>query len=444
MPTLQIPEKFQPFVEPHRYKIAYGGRGGAKSWSIADILIAMSTDRPLRVLCTREIQSSIKQSVHKLLSDRIAATGQAAKFTILRDSITTINGSEFIFEGLRYNIDKIKSLEAVDICWVEEANVVSEGSWKVLIPTIRKDKSEIWVSFNPGLDTDAAWIRFVKNSPPDSVVINVNWRENPWTTDVMVQEIEYQMELDYDDYMHIYEGELREYAEGAIYAQQLRSVRKDGRLCTIPVEPVETHTFWDLGLDDATTIWWMQKIGPQHRFVHYFEDNFKHIGDYCQVIKEVGEKRDLIYGTHYMPHDVEQKILGMPRTRLEQFKDGGVKPIKVVPRVHSLQEGIQQTKRAFASCWFDEEYCADGWKALANYRRSLNEVTNKYSDTPVHDWACHGADGFRQFAQGFKGASVWTRGADTEMSERRRKSIARNRREHRERSRSGRHSRPRY
>lgn len=434
MPLLQIPQKMTPFIFPNRWKIAYGGRGGAKSWTIAGLLISAATDRPLRILCAREFQSSIDQSVKKLLDDRIDEAGVRDQVVTSRKAprIEFSNGSEFIFEGLKYNVDRIKSMEGIDICWVEEADVVSDASWRILIPTIRKEGSEIWVSFNPRLTTDAAYKRFVLQKPTGAVVVNIGWRDNPWDTGPLKQEREDLKALDYEDYLHVYEGQLREFAEGAIYAQQLRSVRNDKRYCRLPVTGNEVHTFWDLGKDDSTAIWFMQQNGPWCDFLHYYEARFEDIPFYAERVKEIAEERGFNLGVHFMPHDVEQEIFGMEMTRKRQFEAAGIKPIKVVPRIADLQEGLMMTKRKFHMCRFDEEYAADGWSCLANYRRNLNEDTGKYTDQPVHDWASHGSDAFRQFGQGFRPGFREEMAEDHRKSSRRRDAARRNQRQKRD------------
>jgi len=174
MSIADFPIALQPLFEPHRYKIAYGGRGGSKSWSIASYLALEAAKKPTRVLCCREFQASIRESVHRLLSDRIRSLGLAEKFDILDTAIRskTGSGSEFIFEGLRHNAGKIRSLEAIDKVWVEEAANVSKTSWEILIPTIRKDGSEIIISFNPELETDETYQRFIARPPRDAVLMN--------------------------------------------------------------------------------------------------------------------------------------------------------------------------------------------------------------------------------------------------------------------------------
>jgi hypothetical protein len=157
MDRVRFPEPLRCLFQPNRYKILYGGRGGAKSWGVARALIIIGAERPIRILCAREFQSSISDSVHKLLSDQIELMGYGDFYTIEKASIKGLNGTEFSFAGIKHNVGRIKSYEGVDIVWVEEAQNVSKNSWETLIPTIRKDGSEIWVTLNPELDTDETW-----------------------------------------------------------------------------------------------------------------------------------------------------------------------------------------------------------------------------------------------------------------------------------------------
>lgn len=206
--NFELPEKLVFFLsEKARYKVAYGGRGSAKSWTVARCLVLLALQSKVRILCTRQLQTSIKDSVHKLLSDSIQALGLIEFFDITRDSIRCKNnGSEFIFKGIQNNINEIKSIEGIDYCWVEEAQSVSTESWEILIPTIRKEGSEIWVTFNPDREEDATYQRFIKTPPPDSVIRLVNYNDNPWFTDVLRKEMEYCKEVDQGKYEHIWLG----------------------------------------------------------------------------------------------------------------------------------------------------------------------------------------------------------------------------------------------
>ncbi len=214
--SVELPEWTEKLFKPSRYKVAYGGRGASKSWSFARILLILALQRQLRILCTREFQNSISDSVHKLLSDQIVDMNLADYFVVQNTAIYGVNGSEFFFAGLRNNITKIKSFEGIDIVWCEEAEKISENSWQVLIPTIRKAGSEIWISFNPDLETDPTYKRFVSHPPPDSVVIPVGWKDNPWLPEELKKEKEYLAKVDPDAYAHVWEGECRQNSDAQI------------------------------------------------------------------------------------------------------------------------------------------------------------------------------------------------------------------------------------
>lgn len=220
--NLEFAPKFKPLFQPKRYKVFHGGRGGAKSWEIARALILISSSRRVRVLCAREVQNTIRDSVHKLLRDQIESLGLLPWFTITENSIRSSIGSEFIFKGLRYDVQGVKSTEGVDICWVEEAQTVSANSWDVLIPTIRKEGSEIWISFNPLEETDPTYQRFVIDPPDNAVVVEVNYDDNPWFPDVLRQEMEYCKRVDYDAYLHIWRGKPRKISEAVIFSGKCR------------------------------------------------------------------------------------------------------------------------------------------------------------------------------------------------------------------------------
>jgi phage terminase large subunit len=209
--NVEVPEKLGFFFEPPlgklRYRVAYGGRGSAKSWNVARALIMHAAEKRLRILCAREYQASIRDSVHQLLTDQIELTGYTAHFDIQKTIIRGVNGSEFLFTGIKRDPHKLKSLEAVDLCWVEEAEAVSDESWAVLIPTIRKANSEIWVTFNPALATDPTWRRFVEDPPARSVVEFVSYRDNPWLPDVLAEEARELKRRDPEAYAYIWGGE---------------------------------------------------------------------------------------------------------------------------------------------------------------------------------------------------------------------------------------------
>jgi hypothetical protein len=205
--TLQIPAKLGCLYQPKRYKVLYGGRGAGRSWGVADALVAKAMEKRVRIGCFREIQNSIKESVHRLLKDRIEKHGVGYAFDTTDQSIKcNKTGSEFIFEGLYRNVNRIKSLEAIDIAWVEEAEKVSDDSWGILIPTIRMVGSEIWVTFNPQYEDDATYQRFVIDPPKDAYVVPMTYADNPWFPEVLFDEMERDKARDYRKYENIWLG----------------------------------------------------------------------------------------------------------------------------------------------------------------------------------------------------------------------------------------------
>ena len=207
---------------PSRYKVAYGGRGSGKSWGFARMAVTLAASRKLRVLCTREYQASIADSVHKLLGDQIDTLGLAPYYDVQKQGIYGRNGSEFIFEGIKQNVTKIKSMEGVDICWIEEGEKTSNDSLEVLIPTIRKPGSEIWVTFNPNEESDPPYQRFVVSPPPASIVKKVNYIDNPYFPFELERERVYLQSVDPDAYAHVWEGECKIRSQAQVLAGKWR------------------------------------------------------------------------------------------------------------------------------------------------------------------------------------------------------------------------------
>jgi phage terminase large subunit len=213
-----IPPGYDGLFKPYRYKVPYGGRGSSKSWTVARVLAIRAYQSTQRILCTREFQTSISESVHRLLADQIEIMGLEEYFEIQQQGIyARHNGSEFIFYGIRNNVTKIKSTEGVDICWCEEAEKISDNSWQVLIPTIRKENSEIWVTFNPDEETDPTYQRFVVNTPPNAWVKKVNWQDNPFFPDILLKEKDYLYRVDPEAAAHVWGGECRINASSQIF-----------------------------------------------------------------------------------------------------------------------------------------------------------------------------------------------------------------------------------
>jgi len=390
---IEFPPKLSCLFSPNRYKILYGGRGAAKSWGIARALIVLAVERPMRVLCAREVQKSIADSVYKLLVDQIEAMGVAAFFRITETDIKGINGSEFFFAGIKgQSVVNLKSYEGVDVCWVEEAQVVSKRSWDVLIPTIRKEKSEIWISFNPDLDSDETYVRFVQRPPKDAAIVFLTWRDNPWFPAVLSGEKDALAERDPVSYRNVWEGECRSSVDGAIYTAEVQKLLEEQRLRAVPHDPMLTvHTVWDLGWNDKMAIILAQRLGSEIRIIEYIEDSHLTLADYVATL----ENRGFRWGTDWLPHDGAAKDFKTGKSAQEILLALGRKPM-IVPRM-DIEPGIKATRLLFPRLYIDADRAGRLVDCLKRYRRSIPSSTNEPSG-PLHDEWSHGADALRYLA----------------------------------------------
>lgn len=389
----QFPVKLQCLFQPEksRYRILYGGRGGAKSWGVARALLIKGAQRSLRILCAREFQTSIKDSVHKLLCDQIIDLGLEGFYEITQASIRGKNGTEFAFVGLKNNVANVKSYEGVDLCWVEEAQTTSRLSWNILIPTIRKQDSEIWVTFNPELETDETYQRFVLHPPENSVVQKINWSDNPWFPETLMLEKDALKMRDQEAYNTVWEGICRQTVDGAIFAREMQMADLDGRITKVGYDPMKpVHAVFDLGWSDATAIWFVQFIGMETRLIRYHEDNQKTISDYLAKMQTYG----YMYDTLWLPHDAENRTLAAAGRSIDQIVRGAGYKTKIIPRT-PIVDSINAARTLFRNCWFDRENCYDGLQCLRHYRYEVDPDTKMFSKNPLHDQFSHGADAFR-------------------------------------------------
>jgi phage terminase large subunit len=392
----EFPSKAQVLFNPPktRYRVLYGGRGGAKSWAVARALLIKAAKTPLRILCAREYQISIKDSVHKLLSDQIVALELTSFYDITQNAIRGKNGSEFAFVGLKNNIANVKSYEGIDICWVEEAQTVSRNSWKTLTPTIRKDNSEIWVTFNPELETDETYQRFVVHQPPDAVVQKINWSDNPWFPDSLKSEKEALKARDEEAYNQVWEGMCRTSVDGAIFGAEMAKAETENRIMKVPYDPTKpVHAVCDLGWADATAWWFIQFIGMETRLIRYFEDTQRTMTSYLADLQSFG----YVYDTIWLPHDAQNKTLAAAGRSIEDIVRGAGFKTRVLERV-PVVDSINAARTIFPNCYFDRENTADGLNCLRHYRYEVDPDTGQFSRNPLHDRYSHGADAFRYIA----------------------------------------------
>lgn len=387
----EFPAKLSFLDEPYRYKVAYGGRGSGKSWGFARALLALAIKYKLRILCAREVQKSIKQSVHQLLSDQIQSMGFGEYYEIIENEIRCVNGSQINFTGLANNtVESIKSFEGVDICWVEEAQTVSKKSWDILIPTIRKPDSEIWVTFNPDLDSDDTYKRFVINTPDNAKVVKVNWSDNPWFPNVLNAE-RLHSKATSDDYENIWEGECKTAVDGAIYANEIRDAQENKRITTVPYDPdLKAHVVMDLGWNDSMSVIIVQKGVSDLRIIGYIEDDHRTLDSYSAQLKDLQYN----WGQMYLPHDGQTKDFKHGISAEDIMRKQGW-DVRIVPKL-DVESGIKLARMNFHRCYFDKS-TERLIECLKHYRRAISASTNE-PGAPLHDEYSHGADAFRYLA----------------------------------------------
>jgi phage terminase large subunit len=355
----------------------------------------MATDEPLRILCAREIQKSMKDSVHRLLKDQIVSMNLTDEFDVFDTEIRGKNGSIFLFAGLQsHTVDSIKSFEGCDRVWIEEAHGVSKKSWDTLIPTIRKPGSEIWLTLNPDMDSDETYQRFIATPSDDTWVQQINWRDNPWFPKVLDDERQKaERTMLKEDYEHIWEGKPRRVAEGAIYRHEIEALFTDGRVRDVPYDPLlPVHTVWDLGWNDSMVILFVQRGPMDIRIIDHIEESNRTLDWYVAEL----DKRPYRYGIDFIPHDGRTRNFQTGKSTEEQLTDMRRK-VEVLP-VDSIEEGVKAARMAFPKCYFDKTKTLRLVECLKRYRRDINERTGE-PGAPRHDEFSHSADAFRYLGQ---------------------------------------------
>lgn len=404
----QFPSRLKPLFQAARYKVIHGGRGSGKSWGVARALLIMARQKKLRILCTREVQKSIKDSVHALLSDQIQALGFGAEFQILETEIRcTVTGSVFLFAGLsQHTVESVKSFEGCDYVWIEEAQSVSGRSWDVLIPTIRKPGSEIWITFNPQLESDETYQRFIASPPPDAVVIEMNYTENPWFPAVLeVERVHAEKTMKPEKYRHIWGGKCMPAVDGAIYFDEVAKAEEEGRITRVGFDKLlKVHAIWDLGWNDSMSIIMVQRSASELRVIDYIEDSHKKLSDYVEMLNGTvtgadaelhAHRAKYNWGQDWLPHDGFSKDYKTGKSAEEMLKAMG----RTVARTTNMdvEGGIKAAREVFERIWFDAERCRRLIECLKRYRRNIGQKTGE-GGSPLHDEFSHGADAFRYLA----------------------------------------------
>lgn len=401
MIRLEVPRKLKPLLSPKRYKGAYGGRGGAKSHFFAEQVIIECYRKTTRIVCIREVQNSIKDSVKQLLSDKITKLDLDSAFEVLEGEIRCkLNGSLIIFKGMQsYNADNIKSLEAYDIAWVEEAQTLSQHSLDLLRPTIRKEDSEIWFSWNPRHKTDPVDVFFRKHPHPDAISVEINWRDNPWFPAVLKKEMDHDFQSDSDKAEHIWNGQYGS-SHGAILSRWVSHAEREGRInervkFDPQGSPVEISS--DIGFRDTTSWWfWQRKIGGFSLF-DYVGDNGLDADDWCEVLtdklSEIGIDRKKL-GKIWLPHDARAKTFQSKHSSVERFIHFfGPDKLGIVEQ-SKKQDQISAARKVINKCEFNSLKCDAGLDGLRAWEFEWNEELNVFGREPVHNWASHPSDAF--------------------------------------------------
>ena len=409
MPDVRFPPCFKGIFEPAPFKIFRGGRGGARSWTVARALLLIGLEKPIRVLCARETQKSIRESVHKLLVDQIARMGLTADYRVQHVAITgnrewpAVQGkparTEFIFAGISdQTATSIKSYEDVDYCWVEEAQTVTDHSWTILLPTLFRSNQgcEVWVTFNPELDTDPTWTRFVEHPPDGTRQFVSNWRDNPW----FPQELDKLRQHDEKtlpryEYEWIWEGKCKPAVSGAIYADEVAKLHADRRVGTFPYDPFhKVYPVFDLGWNDHMVIGFWQRHVSQLRLIDYLEDDHKTLDWYSRQMRE----KPYSYGKVFLPHDGDHGDYRSDQGKsARQIMEGLGWRVDILPR-RDVEEGIRETRMAFSQIYANQEKCGEWLEHMKRYRRSIPKTTGEPAG-PLHDEHSHCGDMTRYAVQ---------------------------------------------
>jgi len=412
---IDIPAKLVPIFEGKaRYRAAYGGRGSGKTRTFALMTAVrgyMFAEAGVsgQILAGREFMNSLSDSSFEEIKGAIESVPWLNDYyEIGANFIRTKNGLvNYVFAGLRRNLDSIKSKARVLIAWIDEAENVSETAWVKLIPTVREHDSEIWVTWNPESKYSATHQRFRENPPDDIKIVEMNWSDNPFFPAVLEQERQSDKQRRPDSYEHIWEGQFLTHHDGAYYNIEMRDARAAGRISTVPYDKaLPVVTAWDLGIGDSTAIVFCQFFGAEVRVIDFYENSGVGLDHYANVLQSKG----YIYDQHILPHDVRVKELGSGKSRYETLMNLGVTPITIAPQL-GVDDGIQAVRSMLDKCWFDAEKTEHLVEALRAYHREYDDQRMTWKGRPEHDWASHPADAFRYLAVGYRSKASWGSGA---------------------------------
>lgn len=399
--TTQVPRKFKPLLSPLRYKGAYGGRGGAKSHFFAEEMLLRCYETHTRAVCIREVQKSIKDSVKQLLEDKIQSLGLGQFFEVLDQEIRAQNGSLIIFRGMAsYNAETIKSLEAYDIAWVEEAQTLSQYSLDLLRPTMRKSGSELWFSWNPRFKTDPVDVFFRKEGRDNAVAIHVNWTDNPWfrNTDLYTDMLA-DYAADPDKAEHVWGGAYGS-SQGAILSRWVNAARREGRVDNDVVfdpQGAPIDIIGDIGFHDTSSFWVWQRKVKGYSILGYKGESGMDADEWCVELSEYMAKLGIpihMLGKIHLPPDAKAKTFQSKHSSVERFiSHFGMEHVGIVPASRKADQ-ISAGRLVIQSCDFNANECEAGLDGLEAWEFDYNEDTQEFSREPKHNWASHPGDGY--------------------------------------------------
>lgn len=397
--NIDIPAPFQELFQPTkqwRHYVYYGGRASGKSTTVAIFLLVEGMRRRVRILCTREYQNSIKESVHSLLTSLIDKY-DLNTWEVSNDKIKNLKtGSEIIFIGTHNNAQSIKSMENIGIVWCEEASTMSEESMDILIPTIRAEGSFLIWTYNPITEFDPVWVRLAKDPDERTYVRKVNSDAvEAILSPEIIAEREKMRRENPELFEHIYLGMPLTANTGSVFGKQLAQAREDGRIGRVPYDDsLGVYTAWDLGVGDATAIWFFQTTpGGEIHFIDHYESSGEDLGHYISLV----QNKPYQYNKHFLPHDANSRELQTNMTRVDFFRNRGINNVEVLrPTKFTLgTDDISLVARPkFSRCWFDEEKCKRGLECLRAYHFAYDEKNRLLKNKPEHDWSSHSSSAF--------------------------------------------------
>jgi phage terminase large subunit len=409
---LDVASALAPLLHPARYKGAHGGRGSGKSHFFAELAVEDALRWPgdnggvgIRFACIREVQKSLKESAKRLIEDKIEKYDLTSQgFKVYREVIETPKDGLISFTGMQdHTADSVKSMEGYDRAWVEEAQSLSDRSLMLLRPTIRKEGSELWFSWNPNRPTDPVdQMLRGPQCPDNATVVQCNWSHNPWFPSVLEEERREAEKNDPDRYGHIWEGEYARVYAGAYFASHLEAAERESRVGVVAADPMlPMRAYWDIGgtsrKSDATSIWVVQFVGNQVRVLDYYEASGQEFSEHVGWLRSQGYDRV----EQILPHDGAKHDTVNRVTPQSFLRDAGFK-VRVMDNIGTgaAMKRVQAVRRLFPAIWFNKATTEGGREALAWYHAKLDEVRG-IDLGPEHDWSSHGADAFGSMAIDF-------------------------------------------